>query len=152
MVLYSRSSSLQEQQQQQQHVPDTESMAVGAAASMLRGYHHMRDAGAGGPEEEEEEEGRGGPCEEAMAEAAFNYCVVCEDGAYVRAGLELSSRHIYTIGSQSVVEVTERCINNQGLARLRTADGWISEMLNPLSGQVRGSCCYDVCVSHAALP
>ena len=90
--------------------------------------------GADDEEEEEEEEGPA-PSEEAILEAAFNYRVVCEDGAYVRAGLELSSRHIYTIGSQSLVEVTERCVNNQGLARLRTADGWISEMLNPLSGQ-----------------
>jgi len=71
----------------------------------------------------------------ALAQAAFHYRVVCEDGAYVRAGLELSSRHLYTIASQSTVEVLERCVNIQGLARLRTADGWISEMLNPLSGQ-----------------
>jgi len=71
----------------------------------------------------------------ALAQAAFHYRVVCEDGAYVRAGLELSSRHLYTIASQSTVEVLERCVNVQGLARLRTADGWISEMLNPLSGQ-----------------
>ncbi|EKU20340.1 hypothetical protein NGA_2113000, partial [Nannochloropsis gaditana CCMP526] len=71
----------------------------------------------------------------AFTQAAFHYRVVCEDGAYVRAGLELSSRHLYTIGSQSTIEVLERCVNNQGLARLRTRDGWISEMLNPLSGQ-----------------
>lgn len=72
----------------------------------------------------------------AVQAAKYNYRVICEDGAYVRAGLELSSRHLYTISSQSIVEVTERLINNQGLARLKTADGWISEMLNPLSGQV----------------
>jgi hypothetical protein len=71
----------------------------------------------------------------AASQAAFLYRVVCDDGAYVRAGLELSSRHLYTVGSQSLVEITERCVNAQGLARLRTADGWISEMLNPLSGQ-----------------
>ena len=85
-----------------------------------------------------------GPSEEAAAEAAFNYRVVCEDGAYVRVGLELSSRHVVTIPYDSVVEVTERCVNNQGLARLRTADGWISEMLNPLSGQV-SECAVVVC-------
>lgn len=72
----------------------------------------------------------------ALESAAWRYRVVCEDGAYVRSGLELSSRHLYTVPHNSVVEVTERCVNNQGLARLRTADGWISEMLNPLSGQV----------------
>lgn len=33
-------------------------------------------------------------------------------------------------------QISERRINDQGLARLRTADkhGWISEQLNPLSG------------------
>jgi hypothetical protein len=72
----------------------------------------------------------------AAANAAWRFKVVCEDGAYVRVGLELSSRHLYTVPCNSIVEVSERCVNNQGLARLRTADGWISEMLNPLSGQV----------------
>lgn len=83
----------------------------------------------------------------ALTQAAFHYRVVCEDGAYVRAGLELSSRHLYTIGSQSTVEVLERCVNNQGLSRLRTADGWISEMLNPLSGQ-RGPIVEPVPLQH----
>jgi hypothetical protein len=74
--------------------------------------------------------------ETAVLQSSWRFRVVCDDGAYVRTGLELSSRHLYTIPSNSLLEVTERCINNQGLARLRTADGWISEMLNPLSGQV----------------
>lgn len=74
--------------------------------------------------------------EAALANASWRYKVVCEDGAFVRTGLELSSRHLYTIPHNSVIDVSERCINNQGLARLRTNDGWISEMLNPLSGQV----------------
>ncbi len=83
----------------------------------------------------------------ATAQAAFHYRVVCEDGAYVRTGLELSSPHLYTVASQTVVEVLERCVNVQGLARLRIADGWISEMLNPLSGQ-RGPIVEQVPMEH----
>lgn len=33
-------------------------------------------------------------------------------------------------------QVFERRINDAGLPRLRVMDGWISEVLNPLSGQV----------------
>jgi len=73
----------------------------------------------------------------AEANAAWKYKVICDDGAFVRTGLELSSRHLYTVPRTTVVEVLERRVNNQGLARLRIGDGWISEMLNPLSGQVR---------------
>jgi len=64
------------------------------------------------------------------------YTVVCSDGALVRSGLELSSSHMYTLRRHALVEISERRINEQGLARLRTADGrgWISEQLNPLSG------------------
>uniref|UniRef100_A0A7S2S0R0 RING-type domain-containing protein n=1 Tax=Rhizochromulina marina TaxID=1034831 RepID=A0A7S2S0R0_9STRA len=64
------------------------------------------------------------------------YRVVCADGAVVRSGLELSSDHKYTVRQHAIIEISERKINEQGLARLRTADerGWISEQLNPLSG------------------
>uniref|UniRef100_A0A7S2BY27 RING-type domain-containing protein n=2 Tax=Octactis speculum TaxID=3111310 RepID=A0A7S2BY27_9STRA len=64
------------------------------------------------------------------------YAVVCEDGALVRSGLDLSSSHTYTLRMHALVEISERKFNEQGLARLRTADkkGWISEQLNPLSG------------------
>ena len=67
--------------------------------------------------------------------ARWRYRVVCSGGAYVRGGLELSSPHIYTLAHQAIMEVHERRVNEQGLARLRTDDGWISEHLNPLSGQ-----------------
>jgi hypothetical protein len=79
--------------------------------------------------------------------------VTCPAGAYVRGGLDLSTQHIATLPFGSLVRVTRRCINNQGLSRLRThgtvqlsagigaavvqrgVDGWCSELLNPLSGQ-----------------
>ena len=72
---------------------------------------------------------------DATMSARWRYRVVCSDGAYVRGGLELSSPHIYTLAHQAIMEVHERRVNEQGLARLRTDDGWISEHLNPLSGQ-----------------
>jgi len=90
------------------------------------------------------------------------YRVVCEDGALVRQGLELSSMHRCTLVPDALVEISERRINDQGLARLRTADGrgWISEQLNPLSGH-RGPVVeltplatvlvYRVCLSEGAL-
>lgn len=58
------------------------------------------------------------------------------DGALVRTGLELSSPLRYTLALHALVEISERRLNDQGLARLRTADGrgWLSEQLNPLSG------------------
>ena len=66
---------------------------------------------------------------------AWRYVVVCRDGAYVRRGLELASTHAFTLPKDAVFEVRERRVNEQGLARLRTDDGWISADLNPLSGQ-----------------
>lgn len=65
----------------------------------------------------------------------WRYVVVCCDGAFVREGLELTSTHLYTLVKNCVFQVHERRVNEQGLARLRTDDGWISEDLNPLSGQ-----------------
>lgn len=65
----------------------------------------------------------------------WRYVVVCCDGAFVREGLELTSNHLYTLVKNCVFQVHERRVNEQGLARLRTDDGWISEDLNPLSGQ-----------------
>lgn len=64
------------------------------------------------------------------------YKVVCADGAFIRQGLELSSPHRCTLALNSLVEISERRINGQGLSRLRTADGrgYLSEQLNPLSG------------------
>jgi hypothetical protein len=67
----------------------------------------------------------------------WRYRVVCNDGAFVRSGLELSCSFITVLPSQSIVDVQERRINEQGLARLRLSGvdgGWISEVLNPLSG------------------
>ena len=88
--------------------------------------------------------------------------VTCPAGAYVREGLDLSTQHIDTLPYGTFIHVTRRCINNQGLSRLRThatipdvlpttsscgqqqqiggvegrvVDGWCSELLNPLSGQ-----------------
>eukprot|EP00613_Pedinella_sp_CCMP2098_P071802 CAMPEP_0171933612 /NCGR_PEP_ID=MMETSP0993-20121228/31388_1 /TAXON_ID=483369 /ORGANISM="non described non described, Strain CCMP2098" /LENGTH=525 /DNA_ID=CAMNT_0012574165 /DNA_START=53 /DNA_END=1626 /DNA_ORIENTATION=- len=84
----------------------------------------------------------------AEATSRWVYRVVCADGALVRKGLELSSPHRCTLKPHSLLEVSERRINDQGLARLRTADGrgWVSEQLNPLSGH-RGPI-----VSLVALP
>ncbi|KAJ1451222.1 hypothetical protein M885DRAFT_530364 [Pelagophyceae sp. CCMP2097] len=67
--------------------------------------------------------------------ALWRYGVVCRDGAFVRRGLELASPHLCTLAKDAVFEVLERRVNEQGLARLSTDDGWISEDLNPLSGQ-----------------
>lgn len=67
--------------------------------------------------------------------ARWRYVVVCRDGAFVRRGLELASAHLYTLARDAVFEVRERRVNEQGLARLRCDDGWVSEDLNPLSGQ-----------------
>ncbi len=76
--------------------------------------------------------------------------VTCPAGAFVREGLDLNTHHIDTIPFGSLVRVTRRTINSQGLSRLRVSamvddqadsrlvDGWCSEFLNPLSGN-RGS-------------
>jgi E3 ubiquitin-protein ligase Mdm2 len=80
--------------------------------------------------------------------------VTCPAGAYVRDGLELNTRHLKTLPYGSLVQVTRRTVNNQGLSRLRVSaivddfwspssqkrliEGWCSEGLNPLSGN-RGS-------------
>lgn len=76
--------------------------------------------------------------------------VTCAVGAFVREGVELSTHHLDTIPYGCMIKVTKRCINNQGLSRLRAqgnlfdstsasksyrVSGWISELLNPLSGQ-----------------
>eukprot|EP00635_Sarcinochrysidales_sp_CCMP3193_P014062 CAMPEP_0118899848 /NCGR_PEP_ID=MMETSP1166-20130328/6224_1 /TAXON_ID=1104430 /ORGANISM="Chrysoreinhardia sp, Strain CCMP3193" /LENGTH=580 /DNA_ID=CAMNT_0006838979 /DNA_START=106 /DNA_END=1848 /DNA_ORIENTATION=+ len=66
---------------------------------------------------------------------SWRFVVVCRDGAFVREGLELASAHLYTLQKNAVFVVHERRVNEQGLTRLRTDDGWISEDLNPLSGQ-----------------
>lgn len=80
--------------------------------------------------------------------------VTCPSGAYVREGLNLNTQHLDTIPFGTLVRVTKRTINTQGLSRLRVSavvddhanhtnatrliDGWCSEFLNPLSGN-RGS-------------
>ena len=93
------------------------------------------------------------------ANGSWIWRVTCPSGAYVREGLDLRTRHIRTFPYGSLVRVTRRCINDQGLSRLRTSgyfdvqmnsrnstgwsseverlhvDGWCSELLNPLSGQ-----------------
>ena len=95
------------------------------------------------------------------ANGSWIWRVTCPSGAYVREGLDLRTRHIRTLPYGSFVRVTRRCINDQGLSRLRTSgcfdvqmapvgraynpnstevqrvrvDGWCSELLNPLSGQ-----------------
>lgn len=74
--------------------------------------------------------------------------VTCGVGAYVREGLELtSSDPIGVLPFGSFFRVTEKVINQMGLARLRIRarvptrdsysylEGWISEYLNPMSGQ-----------------
>jgi hypothetical protein len=46
--------------------------------------------------------------------------VTCPAGAFVRDGLDLSSQHRDTIPHGSLIHVTRRSINNQGLSRLKT--------------------------------
>lgn len=94
------------------------------------------------------------------ANSSWLWRVTCPSGAFVREGLDLRTRHINTLPYGSLVRVSRRCINDQGLSRLRTSgyfdlqtttgglsnpngtgysrvrvDGWCSELLNPLSGQ-----------------
>ncbi|KAG5190838.1 hypothetical protein JKP88DRAFT_205186 [Tribonema minus] len=71
----------------------------------------------------------------ATVAARWRYKVVCRLGALVREGPSLASSAVEELPYLSIIEVSERLINEQGIARLRTASGWISEALNPLSGQ-----------------
>ena len=64
----------------------------------------------------------------------FLYKVVCSQGAVVRSAPELTSPQICTKDCGTIVESLERRFNDLGLARIRIGAGWISEMLNPLSG------------------
>ena len=74
--------------------------------------------------------------------------VTCSSGAFVRNGLELNTQHIQTVPFGSCLQVTRKVINGMGLPRLQihttledeevehdNSEGWISEFLNPLSGQ-----------------
>lgn len=67
--------------------------------------------------------------------------VTCLDGAFVRQGLELDSDHLFTLSYGSLVPVRARSVNEMGLCRLQVnlpnlpCGGWVSELLNPLSGQ-----------------
>jgi len=45
--------------------------------------------------------------------------VTCHDGAFVRKGLELNSKHIATLPRGSLVKVTRKTVNAMGLSRLR---------------------------------
>ena len=85
--------------------------------------------------------------------------VICPAGGYVREGLELNTPLLETLPYGSLVKVTCRTLNEQGLSRLRISafvddsratsnsnssrssssqkrliEGWCSEGLNPLSG------------------
>ncbi len=76
----------------------------------------------------------------ALMGARWRFRVVCTDGAFVRQSAELTSTRLCILPYLSIVEVEERCINSQGLPRLLLNSlgqkrGWISEVLNPLSGQ-----------------
>lgn len=81
----------------------------------------------------------------------WTWRITCPVGAFVREGLDLSTKHIETIPYGSFVHVKRKTVNVMGLSRLqitgvaeqqdgtqRVVDGWCSEFLNPLSGQ-RGS-------------
>ena len=90
--------------------------------------------------------------------------ITCPVGCYVREGLSLQSNHLETLPYGSLIRVTRRTINGQGLSRLlvqhmltedasktqrqtsgnntqqqhhdkRWIEGWVSEFLNPQSGQ-----------------
>jgi len=47
--------------------------------------------------------------------------VTCPAGAYVRAGLELNSKHLETLPYGSLVQVSQRTLNSQGLSRLKVS-------------------------------
>ena len=87
---------------------------------------------------------------------SFIWRVCCPDGALIRDGLELTAAHVQTVPHGSFVKVMGKTVNSMGLGRLRveavlhdgstdagadhdvearTVTGWISEALNPLSGQ-----------------
>lgn len=74
--------------------------------------------------------------------------VSCLEGAFIREGLDLSSKHVETLPYGTVMRVTRKTVNAMGLSRLRVqavvdtkhgsqrvVEGWCSEFLNPLSGQ-----------------
>ena len=74
--------------------------------------------------------------------------VTCHpDGAYIRSGLDLVTDHIGTLPYGSFCSVEKKVVNYMGLNRLQIAfvnndsggdkqlSGYISEFLNPLSGQ-----------------
>jgi len=70
------------------------------------------------------------------AELRWIVKVVFNEGAKVRQGLELSSEVIHSVDFCSTIEVFERRVNRENIPRLRTAKGWMSEMLNPAAGSV----------------
>jgi len=72
---------------------------------------------------------------DATVGAEWRYIVVCKEGAYVRSGIELQSDHIKTESFGTIVHSYARNFNNLGLARIKIASGWVSEMYNPMSGQ-----------------
>jgi hypothetical protein len=95
--------------------------------------------------------------------AIWMWRVTCPVGAFVRAGLDLSTSHMDTIPYGSFVHVKRKTVNVMGLSRLQitafvdqpdgsreVVDGWCSEFLNPLSGQ-RGSIVHPVPFSVPAL-
>jgi len=80
--------------------------------------------------------------------------VTCGNGAFLREGIELGNKYLTTIIYGSVIQVTRKMINNEGLSRIhvhttvskednnikekaapQSLQGWISENLNPQSGQ-----------------
>jgi len=75
---------------------------------------------------------------------AWMWRVTCSAGAFVREGLELTSKLVHTLPFGSFLSVNRKVVNDMGLPRLhvqailddkRLVEGWISEFLNPLSGQ-----------------
>ena len=79
--------------------------------------------------------------------------VMCLEGAFVRNGVDLTADHVATIPYGSLVRVLRKTVNAMALSRLQIeavvyheqdedqdlhpqhVAGWISEFLNPLSGQ-----------------
>jgi Zinc finger, C3HC4 type (RING finger) len=79
--------------------------------------------------------------------------VKCLEGAFVRNGIDLTATHVATIPYGSLVRVLRKTVNAMALSRLQIEAlmyheheedhsfypqfviGWISEFLNPLSGQ-----------------
>ena len=69
--------------------------------------------------------------------------VTCLAGAFVREGLELNTNHIATLPYGSLVRVTRRTVNSQGLCRLRVSAMIEEDTLPPSASTARASASFS---------